>query len=247
MAINGARDQLSKASAILELLATSAASKPWWGVREIAKSLGASTTTTHRTLVALSDIGYVRQDPESGRYAIGTELRRVASLITNSDPFVELARPTLQLLTKDTGETSILARFDEITRSLVFVDVVHGRRELGYDIPIHRHLSLYRGASGLAVLANMSAGCPETHPELRALLHGIRSTGVALTQGERIPGALGLSSAVLTDSGTVVGSVTLTIPEARMPTPESRRKMALRVREAAAQISKRIKSSNVTS
>lgn len=243
MAINGDRDQLSKASAILDLLATSAAEQPWWGVREIAKRLGAATTTTHRTLVALSDIGYVRQDPETGRYAIGTELRRIASHVSSSDPLVELARPALRRLTQETGETSLLARFDNITRSLVFVDIVYGPHGLSYDIPLHKHLSLYRGASGLAVLANMSTDGGALRQELRALLHGIRTTGVASTQGERIPGAVGLSSAILTENGAAVGSVTLTIPEARMPSSESHRRMALRVRDSASQISRSLASS----
>lgn len=59
---------MSKVALILNLLASSAMQQEWWGVREIAKSLGISPSTAHRTLSAMSDIGYVCQDPTTSRY-----------------------------------------------------------------------------------------------------------------------------------------------------------------------------------
>lgn len=242
MGINGDRDQLSKVSLILNLLAASASEQTWWGVREISKNLGISTTTIHRTLSALTDIGYTRHDPGSGRYAIGTELKRISARIRGAERFAEVARPSIQQLTKQSGEATILAQLDGITRSLVFVDMVAGAEKLHYEIPLYKHVSLYRGASGLSVLAHLPGEDEPPSSDTRCSLQSIRSSGVALTTGDRIPGALGISSPVLAEGGMVLGSVTLSMPQSRTPSEKDRHHLFQLVRECASQIRRNLAS-----
>lgn len=221
---------------ILNLLANSASEQTWWGVREISKHLEISTTTIHRTLAALSDIGYVRHDPATGRYAIGTELKRISARIRGAERFAEVARPSIQQLTRQAGEATILAQLDGITRSLVFIDMIAGPQKLHYEIPLYKHVSLYRGASGLSVLAHLPGEEEPPSSDTRCSLQSIRANGVAMTRGDRIPGALGISAPVLAEGGTVLGSVTLSMPESREPSSEDRRRLSQLVRECASQI-----------
>lgn len=244
MAINGDRDQLSKVSLILNLLASSASEQTWWGVREISKHLGISTTTIHRTLVALSDIGYVKHDPKSGRYAVGTELKRISARIRGAERFAEVARPSIQQLTRQAGETTVLAQLDGITRSLVFIDMVAGPQKMHYEIPLYKHVSLYRGASGLSVLAHLPGEEEPPFSGTRCSLQSIRASGVAMTRGDRIPGALGISSPVLAEGGAVFGSVTLSIPESRAPSDVDRNRLSHLVRECALQIRRNLLSNS---
>lgn len=139
-------------------------------------------------------------------------------------------------LTQQTGEASVLARLDGITSSLVFVEFVSGPQRLLYHIPLHKHLSLYNGASGLAVLAHLPQDQRARFSGAQNSLHAIRSSGVAYTCGDRIPGAAGISSPVINDTGEIVGSVTLTIPVSRIPPPGEQRRFGVLVRECAAQI-----------
>lgn len=212
--VAGDRDQLSKASAILDFLSRASSNQTWWGVREISKCVGLPVTTVHRTLGALSQIGYVRRDVSS-RYTIGIELMRIARLVRDSDSFVNTARPHLEQLARQSHESALLARFDEATNSLVFVEHIVGIRGCDYDVPLYKHVTLYKGASGASVLSQMAntdgvSGNGDS-------LNDNQGRGVVLSRGQRIPGAVGIASPVLSPDGTVVGSVTLTLPESRLP------------------------------
>ena len=236
MGINGDRNQLSKVSLVLNLLSDSAAEQTWWGVREISKHLDISTTTIHRTLSALTDIGYARHDPATGRYAIGTELKRISARIRGADRFAEVARPSIQQLTKQSGEATLLAQLDGITRSLVFIDIVPGPEKLHYEIPLYKHVSLYRGASGLSVLAHLPGEAEPPTSDTRCSLQSIRTNGVALTTGDRIPGAVGISAPILREGSGVLGSVTLSMPQSRDLSDRDRHRLSHLVRECASQI-----------
>ncbi len=243
MAVNGDRGQMTKASLIIDLLASSANRQAWWGVRELSKQLGLSATTIHRTLQVLMDVGYVRQDPESGRYAIGTELRRVAAMVRDTEHLVRIARPFLRQLSDHTGQTSILGELDAVTHSMMFVDIVPGEHPLDYEVPLYKHLSLYRGASGLSVLAFLPSGGRPSQAERQSSIRSVRRAGYAITRGDRIPGAIGISAPLVIDGGPVLGSITLTIPQSRTPSAAACQSFSRLVLECASRIRNEYKAS----
>lgn len=214
MAINGERDQLRKVSMILRFFAAASSKRTWWGVREVSKQIGLPVTTVHRTLGALAEIGYLRRD-HSGHYAIGVDFLRLAMRVRNSDPLLKVSRPHLEQLARQSGESVLLARFDEATNALVFIELITSAIKRDYEVPLYKPLTIYKGASGISVLSHLPH---EAESAVDAdSLRLIRAKGVAFSRGQRIPGAVGIASPLISADGSVMGSVTLTLPETRLP------------------------------
>ena len=214
MAINGERDQLRKVSMILRFFATVSSKRTWWGVREVSKQIGLPVTTVHRTLGALAEIGYLRRD-DSGHYSIGIDFLRLAMQVRNSDPLLKVSRPHLEQLARQSGESVLLARFDEATNSLVFIELITSTMKRDYEVPLYKPLTIYKGASGISVLSHLPY---EADSAVDAdFLRLIRARGVAVSRGQRIPGAVGIASPLIAPNGRAMGSVTLTLPETRFP------------------------------
>jgi IclR family KDG regulon transcriptional repressor len=96
---------LHKALAILEAVAT--AEKPP-RVAEVAVRNGISRPTAHRIVQNLISAGYLRQDPESGRLAIGFSVLMLSASLLDSNRMRLEAIPHLQSLSKLTGERTNL-------------------------------------------------------------------------------------------------------------------------------------------
>lgn len=214
MAINGERDQLRKVSMVLRFFAAASSKRTWWGVREVSKQIGLPVTTAHRTLGALAEIGYLRRD-HSGHYAIGVDFLRLAMRVRNSDPLLQVSRPHLEQLARQSGESVLLARFDGATNALVFIELITSAIKRDYEVPLYKPLTIYKGASGIVILSHLSH---EVESAVDAdSLRLIRAKGVAFSRGQRIPGAVGIASPLISPDGCVMGSVTLTLPETRLP------------------------------
>lgn len=214
MPVNGERDQLRKVAIVLHFFAVASSKRTWWGVREVSKHLGLPLSTTHRTLGAIADIGYLRRD-SAGHYAIGIDFQRLSMQVRNSDPLLQVSRPHLERLARQSGESVVLARFDEATHSLVFIELISSFITREYEVPLYKPLSIYKGASGISILSRLPS---ETESNVDADdLRLIRAKGVVVSRGQRIPGAVGIASPLISPDGRAIGSVTLTLPEIRLP------------------------------
>ncbi|MFI5776130.1 IclR family transcriptional regulator [Nocardia sp. NPDC051570] len=107
------------------------------GVSEIGRSTGLSTSTVHRILRELAELGWVRVDSEH-RYLPGV---RLLSLAGQSAAITQIVRPLLHRLCSETGHTVhfALRSGDEA----VYVDKLEGdrvyamRSRVGLSIPLH--------------------------------------------------------------------------------------------------------------
>lgn len=227
------------------------ASTPTLGISDIAKRTGLSTSTAHRLLSALQQNQLVRQTADR-RYALGPLLVRLVRTGAVSPSLRESALPAMSALRDAEEETvglHMLLNDDE----RVVVDQVESRHplrrtytELGIPIP------LPYGAPGKVMLAFLSPGRREAvlrrpirqvtpatvvdAEKLRAELDEARRTGFALSFAERTPGIHTVAAAIFDHTGSVVGCVSLTGPEIRMPA-ERMRALGPRVRDTAWTIS----------
>lgn len=72
----GSIQSIERAAAILRLLAGRSRRL---GVVELANALGLPKTTAHGLLRTLQQVGFVEQDPESGKYQLGAELLHIGT------------------------------------------------------------------------------------------------------------------------------------------------------------------------
>ena len=127
----------SRAFAVLDLLAESGP----LGTNEIARRTGTTPSTVSRHLGTLVESSLVEHDAATGRYRLGLRLVRLASAVLARLDVRDVARPHLEALVAETGETTTLsvpAEPDAITVDFVASPhYVHGVTGLGRPSVAH--------------------------------------------------------------------------------------------------------------
>ncbi|WP_238580750.1 IclR family transcriptional regulator [Streptomonospora alba] len=206
--------------------------RPEMGISDIARSTGLSTSTAHRILASMQANGLVRQTVQR-RYALGPLLVQLARSGAFPTTLRDAALGAMRELRALVDETVGLHELLPGNQRAVIdqVESHHALRrtytELGVPIP------LVYGAPGKAMLAflpraqaeELLAGPIEavtpttvTDPaELRIELDAVRQRGYALSFSERTPGIRTVSAPVFDHEPGVVGSISVSAPESRMP------------------------------
>ncbi len=217
------------------------------GTRESARLLGISPSSAHRLLKTLADLGLLEQDETTGGFGPGLELYRLAAALLASSNLGQAARQPMQRLATKTGEAVFLCVRSGHSRMLL--DAATGPRQLQYLLYPGEEVPLYVGSSGLAILAWLPEDEIEcilggelrryspnsiTEPEaLRQALQTIRSQGYAVSFGHHIEDGVGVSAPIFNVYGEVLGSLLLTIPEARLDQHDPLGRLGQEVREVA--------------
>jgi IclR family KDG regulon transcriptional repressor len=223
------------------------------GVHELARAVRTTPTTAHRLLRTLVSAGIVEQDEQTGRYRMGSVVLRWADAYAASVGLRRAARPVLEHLAMQTGETVHLLVFDG-QRGL-YLDRVDSPQRLRVATPIGHRESLHCSAAGKALLAFLPEDVQRrildqglcrrtpntiTDPErLREHLAEVRQRGYAVDDGEGELGVRCVGAPILGRRGDVVGALSVAGPAARLAR-EDLDALAPTVREAAAQISQRL-------
>ena len=104
-------------------------------LNDLVAATGIARATTHRLAVALEAHGMVRRDDE-GRFALGLRLL----------PLAELARPALERLRDETGESvQLYVRQGDARVCVLSLESPHGLRTI---VPLGATLPLDRGSAG---------------------------------------------------------------------------------------------------
>lgn len=190
-------------------------------VTELAERTRLYKSTVLRLLASLAHGGLLRKTPE-GRWALGPEVVRLASLYTASFSLEEVVLPVMQALVAKTGESVALhVRQGEQRLCLFRVD---SQQLLRDHVRAGDVLPLDRGAGGRVLMAFSGAR--------GKLYEQIRQDGYIHATGDRVPGLVGVSAPVWRSQGQLVGALTLTVPELRF-----KKSFVHDLREAAAHLS----------
>jgi DNA-binding IclR family transcriptional regulator len=177
---------------------------------------GLSRATAHRLAVALEAHGLVRRDDE-GRFSLGLRLIGLGHAAAEAIPGWLDARPALDWLREQTGESVQLFVRDGDER--VCVESLEAPHELRTIVPVGARLPLDRGSGGRALRPG-----------------GARAGGWIESVAERQPGVASVSAPVTDPAGRVVAAVSVSGPVDRTTRTPGRRYGAA-VAEAAARIS----------
>jgi DNA-binding IclR family transcriptional regulator len=224
---------LDRAFALLELLATAPSGM---ALHAVAEALDVPKSGAHRLLAALGDRGYVRQDPDSGRYLLTTRLVAVGFRYLASAGIVDLVQPVLDGLAQRTGELVRLGVVDGERQTWV-AKSQGARSGLRYDAEMGSEAPLASTASGQAWLACLTdeqalhlvarqgfpqrpAHGPNAPTTIRALLERLnaaRRRGYAWVVESSAPGTAAMAAAILHPvTRGVVGTVSVAGPSVRL-------------------------------
>jgi DNA-binding IclR family transcriptional regulator len=220
------------------------------GVNEIARRIGLHKSTVSRLAGALEDERLLQRDASTGRFSLGIGLVALAAPVLAGFEVRDLARPLLELLARQTGETVSFNIWNGT--EAVSIEQVPGSNSVrAFSRPGHRDPG-HGTASGKILLAHLgqkaiTVYCSRplqrftdrtiTDPTvLISALELYRAQGFATNLGE-LESDVGAVAAVVFDrASNVVGAVSAAVPMYRF-TPARRSELADSVRRCAAELS----------
>lgn len=242
---------VAKAIAILEYMATAETPKEL-GV--ISQSLGMNKSTVYRFLTTLESFGYVVQDQETGRYALGSRIVWLAYQFLDRLDIRTIARPYLEQLVEETRETVHLAILDNF--EVVYIDKVDGHQPVKMASQVGNRMSAHSTGLGKALLAQedesqwpvyvYSKGLPActpntiTNPEkLYDHLRDIRARGYAIDDSENEDGIRCVAVPVRDHTGKTIAAISISGWSLTM-TPDRDGQLAVLAQQTANSLSERL-------
>lgn len=237
----------ARALAALRLLASSSGPLP---AAQIARALDLPRSTTYHLLAAMTEQGFVVHLPEERRYSLGVAAFEIGTAYIRQGSLQRLARPLLARLVDATRENAHLAVMHGREVLYLVEERAPGRPPLVTDVGVRLPAQLT--ASGRAMLAALPAaqvralfaapaafvqrdgGGPATLSQLRRVLRGVRTDGVAHEDGEVTRGFASVASAVLDPAGHPVAAVAITFERTRVLDADRARLAAATARTAQA-------------
>lgn len=208
----------------LAILLCFSSARPLLGIAELADMLGMSRSTTHRYVITLVALGYLRQG-ERRKYRLALRVTELGMSAMNSTSLREHAHQYLEELSRRSGYTVAVAVLDG--SELLYVDRVGGRRrgqrliELG--LGTGSRLPAHQTAMGKLLLAYLPArerreliaelrpggggpGALASKSALREQLEAIVEDGLASSHEELVAGLVAIAAPVRCESGEVVAA-----------------------------------------
>lgn len=175
----------------------------------IARQLEIPKSAAHRLLAELVELGYVRQDSESGDYLIGLPVVSLGLRHLRAMPLVEAAGPALIELAEVSGELARLSVFDGHT--LVWVAKRQGARPgLRYDPDSGEEVTFANTATGIAWLSSLSDR--EIEQRVEEQRHRRGDEGVSSTRLQKLVAAARRDGSIYLDGTYEAGLAGVAVP-----------------------------------
>jgi DNA-binding IclR family transcriptional regulator len=186
--------------------------------------------TLYRFVQTLTNQGMLAYDPDRQTYTPGIRLVRLAHAAWQTSSLAPIARPHLDALSAEVGETVHLAQLD--AAQVLYVDKRNAREPLPMYSQAGKVGPAYCTGVGKAMLAFLPEDAlkrvllqqsyhrftPATlrdEPSLRAELATISARGHAFDAEEHEPGIICVALPILTRTGRVLGALSVTSSTAR--------------------------------
>lgn len=240
---------LERALRVINTVAESRA--PGVGVSALARETGLPKAVAHRILKSLVALEFLSFDESTKLYSLGPGALVVGLAALRQLDVPAIAKPHLQRLVAETGETATLSILQGWTR--LYIDQNLSPQEVRMSVKIGEPYSLHAGSSSKAILAALPEAKVREYlkhhtleqltdatiidpDELLAEIRVIRERGYAISRGERQPDAGSVACAVRRLDGDVFGAISVCGPVMRFDSAAQRR-IGLLVKEVAEHIS----------
>ena len=225
-----ARYQVRVIDRVVVMLRRLASERSGLSVTSLADDVGISKATAHRLLASLAEYRLVQQDPSTKQYRLGLGLFEFGNQVLAHLEPVEVAKPFLERLVEETGETANMAVLDagmalyvakvECSFSIRIGSMV-GLRQPTHCTGLGKVLLAYSsddvksavGEHGLIRKTNRTIVDPD---RLREELALIVERGYAIDDEEFEDGLRCVAGPVSDGTGEVVAAVSVSGPTARM-------------------------------
>jgi DNA-binding IclR family transcriptional regulator len=135
----------------LDILLCFTHEEPTRSLTQIAESIHMSKTTVHRLLATLENKRFITRDKATGLYRLGFRFIEMASLVLQDVELHRWAKPYLQRLSAEYGETVDLSILDGA--HVIYLDVIESPQRVKLAAAVGQRLPALYTASGKALLA----------------------------------------------------------------------------------------------
>jgi DNA-binding IclR family transcriptional regulator len=135
----------------LDILLCFTQEEPDLSLTQIAERVQIHKSTVHRLLATLESRRFVTRNDATGLYHLGLRFVELASLVLKGVDLQRWARPYLQRLADETGETVDLAVLDGA--HVVYLEVIESLRRVKIAATVGQRLPAYCTATGKAFMA----------------------------------------------------------------------------------------------
>ncbi len=208
----------------LDVLRCFDAARPSMTVAEVATAAGLARPTARRLLLTLAELGYARS--ADGAFSLTPKVITLGTAYVASLGLWEVARPHLEALVRQTGESSSMAQLDG--SDIVYVARVSVPKLIALRVDIGTRFPAPQTSQGKVLLAALSpddlaaalavpsrsglprhAGMPTE--DLHADLTQVRARGWAKADEELAPGVRSIAVPVRDGAGTVRAAMNVTV------------------------------------
>ena len=207
-------------------------------IADASRELEIARSTAHRLMQMLNYHGFVQQDPGSSTYLAGPTLVELGLAVVRDLDVRSLARPELESLATQLGETVHLVELDG--SAVLFLDSVEAPRAVRVGRRTGVLLPAHATSAGKALLAALSVErVRELYPSttlprvteatttsrkaLEAELDEIRRQGFATNIGESEPDIGAVGVAICDRHGVPRGAISVSVPLSRFDTADAPR------------------------
>jgi DNA-binding IclR family transcriptional regulator len=235
-----------------EVLMAVAARRGGVSLAELAQSLALPKTSLHRLLRTLEGGGYLTH--ANGLYAPGPESLRLANVLGRASQLADFpgcARPVLEGLAAQTGETVMLSVLSDTGIETVYVEVIESEKPLRFTLRVGNRRPLFCTASGKVLLAFSPAETQARYlaqadflrfteetsskKDMPAILERARAETVIFDRNGIVDGASGIASPSFDRDGALFCAVSVAGPTERIEA--KRAEIEALVRAAGARLS----------
>ncbi|MBN3850080.1 IclR family transcriptional regulator [Paraburkholderia sp. Ac-20342] len=174
----------------------------------------------------------------SGMYRLGTETYAIAAAITAKERFLPTARPALQALFANIGETvqlGILAEDEELAET---IEIIETRKPVRFSLPVGLRRPLHSTSIGKLLLAYQPVEWSQTYlrrspleaftphtiideEDLLVELERIREHGISISHENMFEGMSGITAPIWNEVGHMLAGVSVTGPTYRLRPQEA--------------------------
>jgi DNA-binding IclR family transcriptional regulator len=200
-------------------------------VADVASELEIARSSAHRLLTTLQSQGLLRQELADRTYGPGPQLVQIGVAVIGASDLRAEARPVIERLSHEVGETVHLIVLDGATT--VFVDGVEGQFAIRAALRTGDRAPAHASAAGKVLLAALSRDqlrerypgsrlrggtdkAVSTRRELEAELERVRQQGYAKNLGESEPGLHAIAAPILDAAGGARAALSISGPSERL-------------------------------
>ena len=174
----GRNQSLTRALTLLERLSET---PDGLNLTDLSYQLGMPPATVHRLLNTFEEFDFVEQDAEQGLWFIGLKAFTVGNAFVHRRDFVASARPYMQALMEQCGETVNLGVIDD--GEAVFIGQVESREVMRMIVRLGSRSPIHASGVGKALLANLPQQRPRQREVRKIRMMGVRDPVLVIIMG----------------------------------------------------------------